>query len=114
VTDALDGLEQRAASGALHRTSHADIDFQDALAEASGLARIGPMLQLLAEQLRMFISVMGLDYAFPIDSILARDRRIFAAIDAADEQAAVERWRAKMDDAAAYMLEQLQTARPAP
>ena len=59
VTDALDGLEQRAASGALHRTSHADIDFQDALAEASGLARIGPMLQLLAEQLRMFISVMG-------------------------------------------------------
>jgi DNA-binding GntR family transcriptional regulator len=112
VTDALDVLEQRAASGDLHRTSQADIDFQDALAEASGLARIGPMLQLLAEQLRMFIAVMGLDYAFPIDSILDRDRRIFAAIDAADEQAAVEQWRAKVDDAAAYMLEQLQTTRP--
>jgi DNA-binding GntR family transcriptional regulator len=112
VTDALDALEQRAASGDLHRTSGADIDFQDALAEASGLARIGPMLQLLAEQLRMFIAVLGLDYAFPIDAILDRDRRIFAAIDAADEQAAVEEWRAKMDDAAAYMLEHLRTARP--
>jgi DNA-binding GntR family transcriptional regulator len=111
VTDALDALEQRAVSGDLHQTSQADIDFQDALAEASGLARIGPMLQLLADQLRMFIAVMGLDYAFPIDSILDRDRRIFAAIDAADEQAAVEQWRAKIDHAAAYMLEQLQTTR---
>jgi DNA-binding GntR family transcriptional regulator len=112
VTDALNALEQRAASGDLHRTSQADIDFQDALAEASSLSRIGPMLQILAEQLRMFIAVMGLDYAFPIDSILDRDRRIFAAIDAADEQAAVEEWRAKMDDAAAYMLEQVRTTRP--
>ena len=112
VTEALDALEQRAASGDLHQTAQADIDFQDALAEASGLARIGPMLQLLAEQLRMFIAVMGFDYAFPIDPILDRDRRIFAAIDAADEQAAVEEWCAKMDDAAAYMLEHLRTARP--
>ena len=113
VTDALDSLEQRAASGDLHQTAQADIDFQDALAEASGLTRIGPMLQLLAEQLRMFIAVMGLDYAFPIDPILDRDRRIFAAIDATDEQAAVEQWRAKIDHAAAYMLEHLQTTRPA-
>ena len=70
------------------------------------------MLQLLAGQLRMFLAVMGLDYAFPIDAILDRDRRIFVAIDAADEQAAVEEWRAKMDDDAAYMLEQVRTTRP--
>jgi len=112
VTGTLEALEQCAASGDLHRTSQADIDFQDALAEASGLARIGPMLHLLAEQLRMFIAVLGVNYAFPIDAILDRDRRIFAAIDAADEQAAVEQWRAKIDDAAAYMLEQLQRTRP--
>jgi hypothetical protein len=41
-----------------------------------------------------------------------RDRRIFAATDAADEQAALEQRRAEVDDATAYMLEHLQTPRP--
>ena len=112
VTGALEVPEQCAASGDLHRTSQADIDVQDALAAASGPARIAPMLHLLTEQLRMSIAVPGLDHGFPIDAILDRDRRIFAAIDTGDEQAAVEQWRAEVDDAAAYVLEHLQRTRP--
>jgi DNA-binding GntR family transcriptional regulator/transposase len=111
VIEALQVLEQCAASGDVYMTGQADIDFQNALAEASGLARIGPMLQLLGEQLRMFIAVMGLAYAFPSHPILVENRQIFAAIDAGDEDAAVERWRSKMDDAVAYMLRQLQNTR---
>ena len=85
--------------------------FQNALAEASGLVRIAPMLEVLADHVRMFIAVMGLDYAYPIDAILREDRAIFEAIDSGDGEAAAERWRVKIDDAAAYMLGQLAAAR---
>ncbi len=114
VTEALDALERCAATGDVHRTGEADIAFQNALAEASGLVRIAPMVEVLADHLRMFIAVMGLDYAYPIDAILRDDRAIFEAIDAGDGDVAVERWRTKIDDAATYMLGQLPAARPLP
>jgi hypothetical protein len=72
------------------------------------------MVEVLADHLRMFIAVMGLDYAYPIDAILRDDRAIFEAIDAGDGDVAVERWRTKIDDAATYMLGQLPAARPLP
>ncbi|WP_222269804.1 FCD domain-containing protein [Modestobacter marinus] len=114
VAEALDALERCAASGDVHRTGEADIAFQNALAEASGLVRIAPMVEVLADHLRMFIAVMGLDYAYPIDAILRDDRAIFEAIDSGDGEVAVERWRVKMDDAATYMLKQLSATRSAP
>ncbi len=88
--------------------------FQIALAEASGLVRIAPMLEVLADHLRVFIAVMGLDYAYPIDAIVHDDRAIFEAIDTGDGEVAVERWRRKIDDAATYMLGQLPATRPRP
>lgn len=114
VAESLDALERCAATGDVHRTGEADIAFQNALAEASGLVRIAPMLEVLADHLRMFIAVMGLDYAYPIDAILRDDRAIFEAIDSGDGEAAAERWRVKIDDAAAYMLGQLAAARSRP
>lgn len=114
VAESLDALERCAATGDVHRTGEADIAFQNALAEASGLVRIAPMLEVLADHLRMFIAVMGLDYAYPIDAILRDDRAIFEAIDSGDGEAAAERWRVKIDDAATYMLGQLAAARSRP
>jgi DNA-binding GntR family transcriptional regulator len=114
VEESLDALERCASAGDVYGTSEADIEFQNTLARASGLARIGPMLEVLADHLRMFIAVMGVDYAYPIDAILRDDRGIFDALTAGDAEAAVERWRTKMDDAAAYMLGQLSSARRAP
>ena len=69
------------------------------------------MLQALAEHLRMFIAVMGLDYAYPIDAILRDDWGIFEAIDSGDGETAAELWRIKMNDATTYMLEQLSSAK---
>ncbi|SNS14640.1 DNA-binding transcriptional regulator, GntR family [Geodermatophilus saharensis] len=114
VEDALDALERWAATGDVHRTGEADIAFQNTLAEASGLVRIAPMLEVLADHLRMFIAVMGLDYAYPIDAMVRDDRAIFEAIDAGDGEVAAERWRVKIDDAAAYMLRQLSATRSRP
>jgi DNA-binding GntR family transcriptional regulator len=114
VRDSLDALERSASTGDVHRAGEADIAFQNALAEASGLVRIAPMLEVLADHLRMFIAVMGLDYAYPIEAMVRDDRAIFEAIDAGDGEIAAERWRVKIDDAAAYMLGQLSTIRSRP
>jgi DNA-binding GntR family transcriptional regulator len=111
VIRSLDALGWWAAAGDVYRTGEADIEFQNTLAEASGLVRIAPMLQILAEHLRMFIAVMGLDYAYPIDAILRDDWGIFEAIDSGDGETAAELWRIKMNDATTYMLEQLSSAK---
>jgi hypothetical protein len=87
--------------------------FQHALAEASGLVRIGPMLQLLGQQVRMFIAVVGITYAFPIAPIVARNRALPAAIDEGDDELAAPCWRDRMDEALAYMLEQVEVVRVA-
>jgi DNA-binding GntR family transcriptional regulator len=108
-------IERLAASGDNALCNQADMNFQHALAEASGLTRIGPMLQLLGQQVRMFIAVVGITYAFPIDPIVGRNRALLAAIDAGDDDLAAQRWREKIDEALAYMLEQvdaLRVARP--
>jgi DNA-binding GntR family transcriptional regulator len=114
VVESLEALERCASTGDVHRTGEADIAFQNTLAHASGLVRIAPMLEVLADHLRMFIAVMGLDYAYPIDAILRDDRAIFEAIDSGDGEVAAERWRVKIDAAASYMLGQLAATRPRP
>ena len=114
VMESLDALERCASTSDVYRTGEADIDFQNALAMASGLVRIAPMLELLADHVRMFMAVMGLGYAYPVDDILRDDRLIFAALDAGDGEAAVERWRIKMNDAMAYMLGEVGSAKLRP
>jgi DNA-binding GntR family transcriptional regulator len=104
VSRSLDALERCASAGDVYRTGEADLEFQNAIADASGLVRIAPMLQALAKNLRMFIAVMGLGYAYPVDAIVRDDRAIFAAIDNGDSEAAVELWQTKMNDAREYML----------
>jgi DNA-binding GntR family transcriptional regulator len=110
VLEALAELDRSAEQGDIDAVNQLDLTFQNALTEASGLARIGPMLQLLAEQVWMFVAVIGIRYAFPIDRTVTRDHQIVAAIDEGNGQLAVECWRTKMDEAVAYMVEQLETA----
>jgi DNA-binding GntR family transcriptional regulator len=106
-------IERLAANNDNPLCNQADINFQHALAEASGLTRIGPMLQLLGQQVRMFIAVIGINYAFPIEQIVNRNRAILAAIDDGDDELAAQSWREKLDEALAYMLEQVESMRVA-
>jgi DNA-binding GntR family transcriptional regulator len=103
-------IERLAASGDNALCNQADMTFQHALAEASGLTRVGPMLQVLGQQVRMFIAVIGIQYAFPTEAIVARNRALLAAIDEGNEELAAQRWREKIDEALAYMLDQVQSA----
>jgi DNA-binding GntR family transcriptional regulator len=110
VAEAMTEIERLAANDDNALCNQADMTFQHALAEASGLTRIGPMLQLLGQQVRMFIAVVGINYAFPIEPIVERNRAILAAIDEGNEELAAQRWREKIDEALAYMLEQVEAA----
>jgi DNA-binding GntR family transcriptional regulator len=107
VCQALDRLREHTRAQNAPAIPESDIAFQDAVGRASGLIRIAPMLQVLADHLRMLITVMGLDYAYPISGVLADDEQIFAAVDAGDGDLAATLWQRKMDDARAYMLGQL-------
>jgi hypothetical protein len=61
----------------------------------------------------MFIAVVGISYAFPVEPIVARDRAIIAAIDEGNDEVAVQQWREKIDEALAYMLQQVESLRVA-
>jgi len=111
VAEAMAEIERLAAHGDVALCNQADMNFQHALADASGLTRIGPMLQLLGLQVRMFIAVIGITYAFPIELVVARNRAITAAIDDGDDELAAQQWRQKIDEALAYMLEQVESLR---
>lgn len=104
VEEALEVLEHHAQRSDVYRTGQADLDFQDAIAEASGMIRIESMLRSLTGQLRMFIAVMGLRYAYEIDSIVRDNRLLCEAIISGDQDTAIERWRIKIDDAVRYMV----------
>jgi DNA-binding GntR family transcriptional regulator len=111
VLDVLAQIEDCAEREDIDLANRLDMTFQNTLADASGLTRIAPMVQLLSEQVLMFIAVIGIDYAFPIEPILRRDSEIVAAIDDGDGDLAVERWRAKLDEALTYMVDQIGSAR---
>jgi DNA-binding GntR family transcriptional regulator len=71
---------------------------------------IEPMFARLTLQVRLFVTLMGLTYAYPKDDIVEDGVRILAAIRAHDVEAAVTAWRSKVHNAARYMIEQLTTA----
>lgn len=111
VLDALGLVHRCAAAGDLVGCARADMLFQDAIADASGLLRIAPMMHVLADHIRVFTAVMGLDYRYPTDAIVRDDEALLAAISAGDAERAVRLWRAKMDDARTYMIERLPASR---
>jgi DNA-binding GntR family transcriptional regulator len=61
--------------------------------------------------LRLFIAVMGLDYAYSIPGMCRDDTALLDRIRARDAAGAARVWHRKIDDAVAYMTTQL-TASP--
>lgn len=112
----LDAGELEALVAALDRSVRADDrvgmqrfdgEFQVALAHASGLSKIPAMLDSFTKQMVMFITLLGVQYNYPADRMLAQDARLLAAIRARDQEAAVRAWQEKMDAGARYMLGQV-------
>jgi DNA-binding GntR family transcriptional regulator len=96
-----DELGQTYEAGAI------DLDLQDELAAAATMPRIGSMFIRLTLQLRLFVTIFGLDYRYPTDEIVADDQRILVEIRRHDPDGAVSAWRSKIDNCARFMLTHL-------
>jgi DNA-binding GntR family transcriptional regulator/transposase len=85
-------------------TGSLDLDLQDALARAAEMSRIEAMFVRLTLQLRLFVTLMGLNYQYPVDEIVTDDTRILETIRDNDPDAAVAAWRGKIDNCVRYMV----------
>lgn len=100
---ALGTLEAVAKQGSLTESGEADLRFQQELAEASGLRQSAHSFHALTLRLRMFISVLQLDYSPAVERLVADDRRLLTAVLEARAEDAVRIWRSKLDDAVRHM-----------
>ncbi|MGV9863645.1 hypothetical protein [Rhodococcus koreensis] len=65
------------------------------------------MFVRLSLQLRMFVSILGLEYAYSVDEIVADNTAILLALEAQDPEEVTRLWRRKIDNAVTYMVGQL-------
>jgi DNA-binding GntR family transcriptional regulator len=107
VEHLLDEIRRCAEHHDVARAQQADLDFQNALFKASGLARIPSMLESLSKQTLMFISVIGLRYAYSPTRIVELDTAIFEGVRDKDPEKATRGWQNKIDEGARYMIDQI-------
>lgn len=100
---ALGAVEAAAAEGTRTDVGQADLQFQQELAEASGLEQSARSFHALTLRVRMFISVLQLDYTPAVERIVSDDRRILSAVLAGSAEEAVRIWRSKLDNAVRHM-----------
>lgn len=100
---ALGAVEAAAAEGTRTDVGQADLQFQQELAEASGLEQSARSFHALTLRVRMFISVLQLDYTPAVERIVSDDRRILSAVLAGKAEEAVRTWRSKLDNAVRHM-----------
>ncbi|WP_062245095.1 FCD domain-containing protein [Brevibacterium epidermidis] len=81
----------------------ADLHFQQELARASGLRESARAFESLTLRLRLFISILQLDYSPASDRIVSDDRAMFRALSRGDAKSAIEVWRGKVDNAVRHM-----------
>src|SRR5699024_11353246 len=74
----------------------ADLHFQQELARASGLRESARAFESLTLRLRLFISVLQLDYSPASDRIVRDDRALFRALAPAEARTATEGWRGEV------------------
>lgn len=103
VKVALDQLIELAHTGNSYETGNADMRFQDAIAEASGMRNIPQMFATLAKQVRIYIAVMGLAYIYSIDDMVKDDTTLFRYIASRETDKALDAWNKKIDDVIEYM-----------
>lgn len=89
------------------RTGDADLAFQDAIAAAARLRHTSVFFQRLTMQLRMFTSILKLDYADMPVRIERTNAAIFKALHEGHSNDAVQFWQEKMNMAVRYMIMQL-------
>lgn len=85
----------------------ADLRFQDVIARTAQLSQTGVIFERLTMRLRMFNSVLQLDWAEAVDLIAREDTGLHEAIRNGDGDEAARRWRVKVERSVRYMVSQL-------
>ena len=110
VLQHLERLARRAKSEEAKRHQTAlvrrDLEFQTAIAEASGLKRAARRFRELSAELQMFVNVLHVHYP-DVDRILEEHDRLLAAIRKRDIAKAEHLWRARFRRAVDEFLERL-------
>lgn len=105
---ALAVMLKTATTGDALATGDDDFKLQEAIAEISGMRRVPAMFASLTAQLRLFVAVLRIRYGYSISAMCHDDIELVELILRGDANGAVGRWNQKMNDAAHYMLEQLE------
>ncbi|WP_030621566.1 GntR family transcriptional regulator [Streptomyces fulvoviolaceus] len=107
VSAALEEARAAVRHGDMQVMVEADTVFQDAFADAARLPRTALHFRRLNMQLRMFASILGLDYADAGERVVRQDAAILAALRNRSAHEAVRHWRAKIEYMVRYMAAQL-------
>ncbi|MDQ8705143.1 GntR family transcriptional regulator [Streptomyces sp. LHD-70] len=107
VSAALDEARTAVRLGDAQVMVEADTVFQDAFADAAQLPRTALHFRNLSMQLRMFVSILGLDYADAGERVVRQDAAILDALHNRSGNDAVRHWRAKIEYMVRYMAAQL-------
>jgi DNA-binding GntR family transcriptional regulator len=108
LVTALAAMLTTAEGGDAIATGEEDFKLQEAIAEMSGMRRVPAMFSSLTAQLRLFVAVLRLRYGYSIPAMCQDDIELVELIRAGDGAGAVQKWNTKMNDAATYMLHQLE------
>lgn len=100
---ALRQVEASAATRSGIDVEDADLHFQQELARASGLRESARVFEAVTLRLRLFISILQLDYSPASDRIVSDDSAMFRALSRGDAKTAIEVWRGKVDNAVRHM-----------
>ncbi|TFI42505.1 GntR family transcriptional regulator [Rhodococcus sp. 1R11] len=100
-------IVEYARAGDIAGAGEADIRWQDTAAALANAPRIEKMFARLSLQLRMFLSILGLDYAYAAGDIVEENSALLRAMQDRDSDEVTQLWRRKVDKAVAYMVEQL-------
>jgi DNA-binding GntR family transcriptional regulator len=103
---------ETARTGDAWATGEDDMRFQEVMAEMTGMRRVPRMFSSLTTQLRIFVAVLGVRYAYSIPEMCQDDIALFQLIKDRNGAAAVRRWNAKMNAATTYMVQQLNPTKP--
>ncbi|MEU9450910.1 helix-turn-helix domain-containing protein [Streptomyces sp. NPDC048277] len=89
------------------RIREVDLWFQDALARAADLPQATRTFERLTARLRMFVTVLDMDYSQAVDTITDEDIAVHDALRAADGNEAARLWRVKIERCVRYMIARL-------
>lgn len=105
---ALTAMLDTAAHGDALATGEQDLKLQEIIAEMAGMQRIASLYAELNDQLRMLVAVLRIRYAYSIPDMCRDNTALVEHIRERKAADAVAGWNAKMNDAAKYMIRQLE------